>query len=165
MVPEGRQLFPDHTVEENLELGAFPACGPASDVSKAANHVRALSAGQGTAAPSAGLLSGGEQQMVAIGRARSEDPRLLILDEPSLGLAPILVRSIFDAFVTLKTRGMAVLLVEQMAWPGRHLRPRLCAGRRTDRISGTRDEVIANPRVIEAYLEKQGPKPQERGSR
>ena len=95
--------------------------------------------------------------MVAIARALVAGPKLLVLDEPSLGLSPIIVQTIFDAFAKLKGRGLTILLVEQMAWAGLRICNRayvLEAGRIA--LSGTREEVIANPRVIEAYLGKTG---------
>jgi branched-chain amino acid transport system ATP-binding protein len=156
MVPEGRQLFPDHTVLENLELGAF---GRLRNGEK--NAVEADMADifdlfprvRDRLAQKAGLLSGGEQQMVAIGRSLLSRPRLLMLDEPSLGLAPGLVRSIFQSFLKLKERGIAVLLVEQMAWLGLGICDRayvLESGKFA--IQGDRDSVRTNPRVVEAYL-------------
>ena len=101
----------------------------------------------------AGLLSGGEQQMVAIARALVSRPQLLLLDEPSLGLAPSCSRSIFDAFVKLKKRGLTILIVEQMAWLGLEICDRAYVLENgMVALSGGPAEVASNPRVIEAYL-------------
>lgn len=156
LVPEGRQLFPEHTVRENLELGAYLRLRDRKREEFAASldavfelfpQVR-----EHLARP-AGLLSGGEQQMVAIGRALVSCPRLLLLDEPSLGLAPIVLHSIFDAFVKLKDRGLTILIVEQMAWRGLEICDRayvLEAGRIA--LAGSRQDIASNPRVIDSYL-------------
>ena len=160
LVPEGRQLFPEHTVEENLELGAYRRLRAGErdayrrELDRVMELFPRLRERRGQAA---GLLSGGEQQMVAIARALVGGPRLLVLDEPSLGLSPIMVQTIFDAFSRLRAGGLTLLLVEQMAWAGLQICDRayvLEAGRVT--LSGTREEVIANPRVVEAYLGKTG---------
>jgi len=110
LVPEGRQIFPAMSVMENLEMGAFTR--PQSDVGEGLDMVFDLFP---RASQQAGTLSGGEQQMLAIGRALMAKPKLLLLDEPSLGLAPILVQGIFELIEQINRRGTAILLVEQNA--------------------------------------------------
>ena len=113
LAPEGRLLFPDMSVEENLELGASPA--------RARPETRQTQEWVYTLFPrlrarrrqAAGTMSGGEQQMLAIGRALMARPRLLILDEPSLGLSPLLVQELFRVLATLNQQGMSILIVEQ----------------------------------------------------
>jgi len=160
LVPEGRQLFPDQTVQENLELGAFHRlrAGEAKAVADDLERMFVLFPKiRDRLAQRAGLLSGGEQQMVAIARALLGRPRLLMLDEPSLGLAPVLARQIFDSFATLRRDGISLLIVEQRAWLGLGLCDRayvLESGRFT--IAGPRDEIMRNPEVIDAYLGRAG---------
>lgn len=113
MSPEGRQVFPRMTVRENLEMGAFLRKDDLSaDYAKVFELFPVLRERQ---AQAAGTLSGGEQQMLAIGRALMSKPRLLILDEPSLGLAPLIVKQIFNIIREIRSLGLAVLLVEQNA--------------------------------------------------
>ena len=113
MSPEGRQVFPRMTVRENLEMGAFLRKDDLSaDYAKVFELFPVLKERQ---AQAAGTLSGGEQQMLAIGRALMSKPRLLILDEPSLGLAPLIVKQIFNIIREIRSLGLAVLLVEQNA--------------------------------------------------
>jgi len=156
LVPEGRQLFPDHSVLENLELGAFHRlrAGQAAEVRLDMQQIFELFPRvRDRLAQKAGLLSGGEQQMVAIGRALLGRPRLLMLDEPSLGLAPGIVRSVFESFVKFRDRGISLLLVEQMAWLALGVCDRayvLEGGRFV--IQGRGEDVKRDPRVIEAYL-------------
>jgi branched-chain amino acid transport system ATP-binding protein len=111
-VPEGRRIFPNLTVRENLDLGAYRRARARRD----ANRGRVFSIFPRLAerqGQRAGTLSGGEQQMLAIGRALMAEPRLLILDEPSLGLSPLLVEELFRLIKTINAEGVALLLVEQ----------------------------------------------------
>ncbi|MEN6447289.1 MAG: ABC transporter ATP-binding protein [Syntrophaceae bacterium] len=114
--PEGRRVFPTHTVEENLNLGAYSRRKHKDEVAEAKERVASLfPILKERRNQLAGTLSGGEQQMLAIGRALMSTPKLLLLDEPSLGLAPILVKQIFDIIREINRQGTSILLVEQNA--------------------------------------------------
>jgi branched-chain amino acid transport system ATP-binding protein len=152
-VPEGRQIFPDMMVEENLMLGAFTA-RTADDLPARMEDVFELfprlreRRGQ-----LAGTLSGGEQQMVAVGRALMLRPKLLLLDEPSHGLAPRVVEEMHGAFVKIHSRGTSILLVEQNVGLALDVATRgyvLESGRIA--LEGTAEELNANPAVRAAYL-------------
>ncbi len=153
--PEGRRIFPRMTVHENLLMGAHgrpPAETGADHGSRCSPCFRCL---KDRIAQRGGTLSGGEQQMLAIGRALMSRPRLLLLDEPSLGLAPLVVRQIFGAIRELNRRtGLTVLLVEQNAFQALRLAHRgyvLVNGAIT--MSGTGPELLARPEIRAAYLE------------
>jgi branched-chain amino acid transport system ATP-binding protein len=151
-VPEGRQLFAPLSVEDNLKLGAW-ARG-AAHLDAALERVYALFPGlAGRRRTPAGALSGGQQQMLAIGRALVAQPRLLLLDEPSMGLAPMLVQQILAVIAGLKREGLTVLLVEQNARAALAIADRayvLETGRVT--LSGPAAEIRLDRRVREAYL-------------
>jgi len=154
LVPEGRRVFPFLTVRENLELGGFNVRNDAAKIRQLLDGVLAmfprLSERSGQ---NAGTLSGGEQQMLALGRAMMSEPQLLCLDEPSLGLAPIVVQDIFQKIRAINAAGTSVLLVEQNA---RHAFETASRGYvlQTGSViaSGSCAELKANPRVQEAYL-------------
>jgi len=113
LVPEGRAIFSNLTVAENLELGAFLKREPAALAERLARVLKLFPRLSERMAQQGGTLSGGEQQMLAIGRALMSDPKLLLLDEPSLGLAPKLVEQIFEAIIEVARGGLTILLVEQ----------------------------------------------------
>jgi branched-chain amino acid transport system ATP-binding protein len=151
-VPEGRRVFPRMSVLENLLMGAqAQGHDPAEDLEKVYALFPRLKERQ---AQRGGTLSGGEQQMLAIGRALMSRPRLLLLDEPSLGLAPLITRQIFAAIRELnRSTGLTVLLVEQNANLALRLAHRgyvLVTGRIT--MAGTGAELLARPEVRDAYL-------------
>jgi branched-chain amino acid transport system ATP-binding protein len=153
--PEGRRIFPRMSVMENLQMGA-DAVGDAADTSAALDRVFALfPVLKDRLTQRGGTLSGGEQQMLAIGRALMSRPRLLLLDEPSLGLAPLITRQIFDAIRALnRNDGLTVLIVEQNANHALRLAHRgyvLVNGKIT--LSGTGAELLQRPEIRAAYLE------------
>lgn len=151
LVPEGRKIFPGLTVLENLRIGAYLRN---DDLTDDLNWVydlfprlkeRSWQAG--------GTLSGGEQQMLAVGRALMSRPKIIMMDEPSLGLAPIIVRGIFDIIKEINNRGVTVLLIEQnanMALKTAHAGYVLETGRIT--MSGTGAQLLADEKVKAAYL-------------
>ena len=152
--PEGRRIFPSMSVLENLQMGAVPTNGAFfdEDVQEVFTLFPRLQERQ---RQRGGTLSGGEQQMLCIGRALMARPRLLLLDEPSLGLAPLLVRQIFEAIVQInRERGVTILLVEQNAYQALKIATRgyvLATGRVV--LEGSGRELLANPEIRAAYLE------------
>ncbi len=151
-VPEGRRPLPRLTVEENLRLGAFGRKGPAVAASMNAVYER-FERLHDRRKQKAGTLSGGEQQMLVIGRALMTQPKVLLLDEPSLGLSPLLVREVFELIDALAADGLTVLLVEQNVVQGLRIADRgyvLTTGRVT--ASGTAADLIADPALLHSYL-------------
>ena len=155
LVPEGRRVFPDLTVLENLKLGAYLRKDKA-EIEKDLKWVYELFPRlEERNWQSAGTLSGGEQQMLAVGRALMSRPKLMMLDEPSLGLAPLVVQDIFSIIREINRQGVTVLLIEQnanMALKIADLAYVLETGNIT--MSGTGAELLANEKIKEAYLGK-----------
>ena len=152
-VPEGRRIFPRMTVLENLMMGAFSRndkAGVAHDLERVYSLFDILKSRSGQLG---GTLSGGEQQMLAIGRAILSKPRLLMMDEPSMGIAPLIVTRIFDAVRELNREGLTILLVEQNARAALRLAHHgsvLETGRVT--LTDKASRLLDDPRVREAYL-------------
>ena len=153
MVPEGRGIFPQLTVEENLAIGAF-ARGHATEIANdMARQYESFPRLKERRNQTAGTLSGGEQQMLAIGRALMSRPKLLLLDEPSMGLAPLMVAKIFDIVREVAARGVTILLVEQNARLALELAHRgyvMESGSIT--LADEAKKLLADPKVREAYL-------------
>jgi branched-chain amino acid transport system ATP-binding protein len=152
-VPEGRLLFPYMSVLENLQLGAFN--------SRSRKEIRGLLDNVYSYFPKlvdragqlAGTLSGGEQQMVAIGRGLMASPKLLMLDEPSLGLSPLIVKTVFETIEKIKADGITVLLVEQNVWQSLMISDDVYVLENGEVVlSGQGKELLSDPRVKEAYL-------------
>ena len=154
LVPEGRLIFPDMTVLENLKIGAYLRRD--RDVEADIRHVYKLFPRlKERAWQMAGTLSGGEQQMLAVGRALMSKPKLLMMDEPSLGLAPLVVKDIFSIIRTIRDSGVTVLLIEQNANAALKIADRgyvLETGRIT--LEGSGRELLSDPAVRSAYLGK-----------
>jgi branched-chain amino acid transport system ATP-binding protein len=153
LVPEGRGVFPMLTIEENLQMGAYTRDdkpGIAADIERMFTLFPRLKERR---SQTAGTLSGGEQQMLAIGRALMAQPKLLLLDEPSMGLAPIMVQKIFEVVREVFKSGVTILLIEQNARLALEISTRgyvMDGGFIT--LAGESKALLANPKVREAYL-------------
>ncbi|MCX7793036.1 MAG: ABC transporter ATP-binding protein [Thermodesulfovibrionales bacterium] len=150
LVPEGRRIFSNLTVAENLELGAFTKKISASLIEELFEFFPVLKERRNQVA---GTLSGGEQQMLAIARALMSEPELIMFDEPSLGLSPIMVTRIFSIIKKINSRGVTVLLVEQNAKAALKLSSRAYVLENgTLRMEGTGSELLKNEELRRAYL-------------
>jgi len=151
--PEGRRIFPRMSVKENLELGAFLRNDKAAvnaDMERVLDLFPRL---KERIKQTAGTMSGGEQQMLAVSRALMGDPKLLLLDEPSMGLAPVLVELIFDTIVKIRKQGITILLIEQNATAALEVADRayvLESGK--VKMSGSAAELRSDDKVTKAYL-------------
>jgi len=155
LVPERRELFAEMTVADNLVLGAFPRYrrGDAGIDADLQDVYRRFPRLQERRAQLAGTLSGGERQMLALGRALMAKPRLLMLDEPSLGLAPLIVREIFHIIADLRSTGVSILLVEQNARAALHVADHAYVIETGEIVlQGPARELANDPKVIETYL-------------
>jgi branched-chain amino acid transport system ATP-binding protein len=153
-IPEGRQLFGPLTVQENLELGAYAKRGKGRPTEEKLEEVYALFPRLGERSrQKAGTLSGGEQQMLAVGRALMAEPKVLLLDEPSMGLAPLIVREIFTILRELNSKGLGMLLVEQDARIALSLADRgLVLERGTVVLEDKASALLENPDVQAIYF-------------
>ncbi len=153
LVPEGRRVFPNLTVLENLKIGAYLRKDEAAIKKDLAEVYDLFPRLKEREWQLAGTLSGGEQQMLAVGRAMMAKPKVMMMDEPSLGLAPLVVKNIFSIIMELKRRGMTILLIEQNANAALKCADYgfvLETGRIT--MQGTGAQLLSDPRVKEAYL-------------
>jgi branched-chain amino acid transport system ATP-binding protein len=151
-VPEGRKIFPNMSVRENLELGSYRRArkGRARNIERVFSTFPRLRERMGQAA---GTLSGGEQQMLAIGRGLMAEPRLLILDEPSLGLSPLLVEEMFGLIRQLNGEGMPIMLVEQNVVQSLEIAARAyIIENGVVTLSGSAEEIGRDPELKRAYL-------------
>ena len=152
-VPEGRKIFPFLTVLENLKMGALPVKDPKRTDELLKNVYELFPILEQRGNQVGGTLSGGQQQMLAIGRGLMSDPKILLLDEPSLGLAPIIVDTVFDVIIQLNRQGHTLLLVEQNAYRSlevAHYAYVLETGKMT--LEGEASTLIDHPHVKKAYL-------------
>ena len=152
-VPEGRRIFASMSVWENLEMGAYTQNNRAEIKARMESVFERFPRLKERRAQAGGTLSGGEQQMLAIARALMADPTVLLLDEPSMGLAPILVEQIFDIIREINESGTSIVLVEQNALMALSIADRgyvLDTGRVA--LEGSSDDLLHNPMVINAYL-------------
>ena len=151
--PEGRRIFPRMTVKENLELGAFLRNDKAAVTADMERVLDLFPRLKERIDQRAGTMSGGEQQMLAVSRALMGDPKLLLLDEPSMGLAPVLVELIFDTIVKIRKQGVTILLIEQNATAALEVADRayvLESGK--VKMSGSAKELSSDDKVTKAYL-------------
>ncbi len=153
LVPEGRGVFVDLTVRENLQLGAFPTRARAGEDARLRQVLELFPRLTQRMAQAVRTMSGGEQQMVAIGRALMSNPKLLLLDEPSLGLSPLMFKELFSALRVVRDSGVSVLLVEQNAKQSLAIADRgylLANGRIAGK--GSASQLLGDPAVQHAYL-------------
>ncbi|HEX5595960.1 MAG TPA: ABC transporter ATP-binding protein [Micromonosporaceae bacterium] len=151
--PEGRRIFPRMSVDENLDLGAFVRNDKQGVVADKERIYELFPRLRERMAQDAGTMSGGEQQMLAVGRALMARPKLLLLDEPSMGLAPVLVEVIFETIARIREQGTTVLVVEQNALAALEIADRayvLESGRL--KLSGSAADLVNDPEVVQAYL-------------